>query len=330
MELMDRYIYDIGRKLPAKQRKDIEKELSSLLADSLDARAEGHEPTEADVIAVITDFGAPAEVASRYAGERYLIGPRLFDLYYLILRIVLAVTAFGLVVALIVSLAIDTLSGQDVFRKVLLFIPNLFNAGITSFGFITLIFFLIERFADRDALQKELRQQKWSPQDLPQIPGKADRIGKAGPIAAICFTLLGLAFFNLSPEWLAFTPSLNLGSDFVFIPLLANEALAAYLPFWNIGWIIILVIQTILLQRGRWELGTRVAYIVQQFYSIGVLAYMMAGPSLIVGDAITTTLDLELLVPLFTMQFRWIFAIIIVVIFYDALKTAWLAIRSRR
>ena len=64
MELMDRYIYDIGRRLPAKQRKDIEKELASLLADALDARVEGREPTETDVLAIITDFGAPAEVAS--------------------------------------------------------------------------------------------------------------------------------------------------------------------------------------------------------------------------------------------------------------------------
>lgn len=48
MELMDRYIYDIGRRLPAKQREDIEKELASLLADALDARVEGREPTETE------------------------------------------------------------------------------------------------------------------------------------------------------------------------------------------------------------------------------------------------------------------------------------------
>jgi hypothetical protein len=330
MELMDRYIYDIGRRLPAKQRKDIEKELGSLLADALDARSEGHEPTEADILSVITDFGAPAEVAARYNGERYLIGPRLFDLYFLILRIVLAVTAFGLVAALIVSLAVSTFSGQDAFRKLLLFIPNLFNAGISSFGFITFIFFLVERFVDRDALQKELRQQKWSPQELPQIPGKADLVGKAGPIVTICFTLLGLALFNLNPDWLAFTPSLNPGSDFTFIPLLAKDALAAYLPLWNIGWVITLVIQIILLQRGRWELGTRIAYILQQFFSIGVLVYMMVGPSLIAGDEFLKSLHLESLAWWFTAQFRWTFAIIIAVIFFDAMKTAWLAIRSRR
>ena len=37
MELIDRYIYEVGRHLPRKNRGDIQAELLSLLMDSLDA-----------------------------------------------------------------------------------------------------------------------------------------------------------------------------------------------------------------------------------------------------------------------------------------------------
>lgn len=328
MELMERYLYDIGRRLPARQREDIVKELRSLLSDALDARTEGREPTEEDVVAVITAFGSPASVASRYAGERYLIGPRMFDLYWLVLRIVLAAMSGGLLVALIVSLVFETTSSVDVFLKVLKFVPGLFTGAITAFGYVTAIFFLIERFAKKSTVEKAV-EDDWKPRDLPNIPVREDRPGKAGPIVAICFTLLGLLVFNFYPQLIAYVPSLNPGTEIVFLPLLSEEALAAYLPFWNVGMVLTLVLQSVLLARGRWEPGTRVAYIVQQLFAIGVLGYMMNGPALVsLEGSVFPAEASEILKNLFLMQFRWVFVILIVLTAIDIVKTAVLAIRS--
>ena len=43
-KLIDAYVASVGENLPEKQRADIEAEISSLLQDSLDARAEAEEP----------------------------------------------------------------------------------------------------------------------------------------------------------------------------------------------------------------------------------------------------------------------------------------------
>lgn len=41
MELIDRYIYAVTKKLPQKQREDIEKELRTLIDDMLEERCAG-------------------------------------------------------------------------------------------------------------------------------------------------------------------------------------------------------------------------------------------------------------------------------------------------
>ena len=66
-ELFDRYVHQVGRRLPKSQRADVEQELNSLLLDALEERAEGQEsePEEAQV-AVLQEFGPPAEMAARY------------------------------------------------------------------------------------------------------------------------------------------------------------------------------------------------------------------------------------------------------------------------
>jgi hypothetical protein len=332
MEMMERYLYDIGRRLPSKQREDIVKELRSLLQDALDARTEGREPTEADVAAVLSEFGSPAAVASRYAGERYLIGPGMFDLYWLVLRIVVASMAFGLAVALVVGLVFDTTSGFDAFRRVLSFIPEVFTAALTAFGYVTAIFFLIERFGKQKDFRDTLKQRDWNPADLPQVPIRTDRVGRVGPLFAICFTLLALGILNFHPEWIVFVHTLNPGADIVYIPVLAPAALAAYLPLWNVGLVSGLVVQFLLLQSGRWNLGTRLGEIGRQLFSIGVLAYMMVGPALLAPDVFSDfpeLPDLAELNGLFTMNFRWVFGLLIFFVVVDIVKTAVQAVRSK-
>ena len=49
MNLIDRYVNEVGRHLPRKNRSDIQAELRSLLMDALEDRA-GLEPTEPEIV----------------------------------------------------------------------------------------------------------------------------------------------------------------------------------------------------------------------------------------------------------------------------------------
>ena len=56
--LIDRYIYDVVRRLPKDQREDIELELRALIDDMLGGAAE-----ESEVAGVLQNLGKPADLA---------------------------------------------------------------------------------------------------------------------------------------------------------------------------------------------------------------------------------------------------------------------------
>lgn len=95
MELIDRYVNEVGRHLPEKVRADIEREIDSLLEDGLDDRAAsaGREPDEQMVVDLLKEFGEPQSVAASYHRPRYLVGPALYPTWELIVKIVLTVLA---------------------------------------------------------------------------------------------------------------------------------------------------------------------------------------------------------------------------------------------
>ena len=65
MELIERYLQEIGRHLPANKRADILSELRSSLDDSLEARTNG-QPSEEAIVQIIKEMGAPRKVAASY------------------------------------------------------------------------------------------------------------------------------------------------------------------------------------------------------------------------------------------------------------------------
>ena len=83
--MIDRYIYDVTRRLPKNQRQDIDAELRGLIEDMVEERSP--QPEKSDLEAVLTELGRPSALAAKYRGsKRFLIGPELFDVYFLVLK----------------------------------------------------------------------------------------------------------------------------------------------------------------------------------------------------------------------------------------------------
>ena len=72
MKLIDRYVREIGRRLPQKSRADIEKEIRSALEDMLEDRSkkEGRDVDDEMTAAVLKEYGQPDKVAASYLPER--------------------------------------------------------------------------------------------------------------------------------------------------------------------------------------------------------------------------------------------------------------------
>ena len=76
-DVIESYVLDVMRRVPAKDRNDVGLELRGLLAEMLDDRAasEGVIPDDHMVLAMLRDFGTPAEIASRYQPPGFVIIP---------------------------------------------------------------------------------------------------------------------------------------------------------------------------------------------------------------------------------------------------------------
>ncbi len=76
-DVIETYVAEVMRRVPAKERHDIGLELRDLLTEMLADRAEaaGKPADDAMLLAMLRDFGAPAEVAARYRPPGAIIIP---------------------------------------------------------------------------------------------------------------------------------------------------------------------------------------------------------------------------------------------------------------
>src|SRR5664280_1224508 len=144
--LIDNYVSEIGRRLPEKTHGDIEAEIRSILQDMLDERSQktGKPVDEEMILEVLKAYGAPEKVADTYQGERYLIGPRLYPIFLLVLRIVLIVVGVLAVIGLGIAAYQTTLTAVNALDTIFKAIGNFIASAFTALGSIVIIFAFIE------------------------------------------------------------------------------------------------------------------------------------------------------------------------------------------
>lgn len=294
MEILERYLYAVGRWLPRKQKKDIQAELESSIYDTLEAiYGKKDEYTEEEVSEVIKEFGSPWKVAAGYNGlSDKLIGPELLPFYYWLTAIISGAVALGLFVSYIVGLFRPDMNFGIFALEFLKLVSSLVVAVATVIGFSTIVFALIEKnvpgyrvkpliVGRSDEKKTNANIRAWSPRDLPPVPKEKQRIPRWEPIVGICFAIVAIVFFNFFRDKLGiyYTPSWD--SEWLFIPFLSEDAMKAFLPFWNLAWGVSIVFGILQLTKGRWTLSLRLLDIAKSFLDVTILAIMIKGPELI-------------------------------------------------
>ncbi len=233
MNMLDRYIQEVGRRLPRQNRADLQAEIRSNLEELIEDRAQqsGRAIDEALTAEVLKAYGAPEKVAESYCPTRYLIGPRLYPFFTMVLKIVITVLfAVGLG-GFILNYFTGDLGAE--------FLPALgqygleFLAGaISAFGNIVIVFAILERVLPPSELSKD--ETEWDPAQLNATPNP-DEIKRNELIVDILFTVLILAALNLYTNrigiyWLE-------DNAWVMIPFL-SDAFFSYLPWINLLWVL--------------------------------------------------------------------------------------------
>ena len=312
MELIDRYVYEVGRYLPRKNRADIQAELRSLLIDTLEARVEG-ETDEEDVVALLKEFGPPAKVAASYRPEsQYLVGPELFPIF----RTVVGIALLVMVVVHAVLFAVLLFTNPDPL-KALDVLSEFIGSTLSVLGTIVVVFYVFQYFDVRLAKPS----QEWDPRELPLVDMK-NVINRGGTIFGIALALVILVVVLVFPTYIGVvvTP----GS-----PILTDPVITSFIPLIVAALIAGLVVDIVLLWRGRWQPGTRLAKIAANLFSMVVISVLISGhaawlvehsgsgffgllSNLQVGEA--SAAELTLTIAMYFIQWGLIIAMIVMVI----------------
>ena len=144
--LIDTYVSEVGRRLPRKTRSDIQAEIRSILQDMLEERSQksGKPIDEELTLEVLKAYGSPEKVAATYVGDRYLIGPRLYPVFMLVLRIVLIVIGVLAAVGLGIAVYQTTLTPLNAIETILRAIASFVASAVTVLGNVVLIFAILE------------------------------------------------------------------------------------------------------------------------------------------------------------------------------------------
>jgi hypothetical protein len=285
MNMIDKYVAEIGKNLPRKMRADIESEIRSTLQDMLDDRSkqEGRPIDDSMIKEVITNYGSPEKVAASYMPARYLIGPRLYPVFMLVLKIVFTVLIVLGVVGFVFLASTSHITPQSFLEMAGKTFLQFYTGAIAAFGNIVIIFAIID-WAMRSGKEKE-GQETWNPDKLLSAPD-SDEVGMWSPILNIFFSVIVILIFNIYPQVIGinFTSNfgwfLGVGGYAVSIPLL-SDAFFSYLPWLNLLWGLNIILNLLLLRRRRWQPSTRWFSIGIQLAGVILAFVMLTGPSLI-------------------------------------------------
>ena len=167
--LIERYVYDVIRRLPEKERDEVSKELKSNIYDMLPDSAGQNE-----IKSILYELGPPVSLAEKYRQKpRYLISPSIYDDYVRALKWILPmVGVIVLVIGMILGI-IDTIQYDA--RDLSYMIRNILSKGISlgvsavfqALFWTTAGFVIAERTSAKAGKSKE---QEWKIEDLPEMP----------------------------------------------------------------------------------------------------------------------------------------------------------------
>ena len=196
--LIEVYIQEVTRRLPEKMRSDIALELRSTIEDMLP-----NHHTEEDVKDVLNQLGNPAVLANGYKDQpMHLIGPRYFDVYMSLLKMIVPIAAVVSLITIITKYFIGFSGEEAILNSILTLvgegIGTMIEVGIQVFFWLTITFALLERF-DKDKEQLPLTSglEKWTAEDLKNVAyiSKQKTISKLEIFGSLMWTAIWVTLY---------------------------------------------------------------------------------------------------------------------------------------
>lgn len=278
MDLIERYILEVGSYLPKDLRDEIAEDLRVKLELAKESRRAA-EPASSDdeiQVAVLQELGPPHLFADSHVPRpRVLFGPRLYPPFFRTIQIAIAV----LVALAALGVYVDFASS----KSLLALGPSLFAAlgriltgSLVLIGIAVVVFSLIERTA---GAQDEVAE-KWDPRTLPQAEDP-DKVSFGDRVSSIAFLVVALIVVNFFRDRIGAHVTWNEESGWV--PLL-GVAFDRHLWMLNLALALDLLVNFVVLARWRWSWPLRWANFAVNCLYVVWLGFLVSSPPLISAD----------------------------------------------
>ena len=288
-DLIDRYIQEVVKRVPQKQREDIDLELRGLIDDELSAQE------NMTIEAVLIKLGNPSQLADNFLDQkRYLIGPSLLDLYLMLLKIVIPSVILALTIAL--TVAFIAIPDQSAGEFVLSLVGSWWSASLQVFAFMTIGFAIAERVSGG-----KIKEEQWTPSMLPEKVETNQKVNIKEAIAGIIFAIIIMVIFNVTPNFIAIY---QFNPDLVRIPLLNETVYPTVLLWINIGFVLMIIKEIVKMIVGRYSMKL---VITQSL--IGLVSVIVAVLLLSMTNLINPTINADLLASGFIVDidsYQWL------------------------
>ncbi|USK71098.1 HAAS signaling domain-containing protein [Peribacillus asahii] len=295
MNLIDIYIQEVTRRLPEKSREDIALELRSTIEDML-----SDDYSEEEVKEVLEKLGNPATLASGYRDQpMHLIGPRYFDVYVTLLKMILPIAAVISLISMIATYFMNY-GGEEAVINIALHIMGegiwrIIEVSMQVFFWVTLVFAILERTdkgKDQDPLTTSL--SKWTPDDLKNISyiPKKKAITKFEVFGGLMWTAIWATLYFYAEHLVGVYRGSETGLEFV-VPVLNHEVL---LHYWPIVVVIIgceIALSLYKLMKGQWTKKMAIFNTVLQFLGTAVFIVILSNPNLFHSEFIAYIADFK-------------------------------------
>lgn len=143
-ELINRYIYNVTKSLPWREKKDIAKRLETEIEQKLTTKNFGDNPTDEQITSVLVEFGDATDVAQHYSkiGNRALIPQPFYGYYNVDLKLSLII-AFTSIIIINGLFNLYVYTPDNFVNPILDTLTDLLLAGFSIFSLYTLSFSLI-------------------------------------------------------------------------------------------------------------------------------------------------------------------------------------------
>jgi len=281
MNLIDRYVREVGKHLPARSRDDIQKELKSTLEDMIEDRVEqsGDTRDEAMEIELLKEYGSPEKVAETYYPRQFLIGPRLFPTFILVLKIVGSVLSVIAIVGITVALGKVGFAGREFAQTLMQNIAEYADIAIQAFGIVVLVFTILDRTLPDSELKHLNPNGEWDPSKLPDEE-EPNAVKRGDLIAGVIFGFAGLVMLNFYPEIFGMPINFDENENWYFIPLL-SDAFFRFLPWINIVGLGQIGLSLYLIRQNTWSNISRVAKILIESAGLALIILLLQIPNVI-------------------------------------------------